>query len=103
MRLPSSPCDWEQRATWRVYEKLGIKGKVIPKSMHGEFRIDGWDIVLKRSAAKGRSGRPRLFVRIDGRLVDLGRLRQTLCRPDVHQSRKKAKRQKRDPRGRFIW
>ena len=99
-RLPSGPCSWHQETTRLLYAKLGFKNKVVPKNAHGAFRIDGWDIIVRRSARTGRSGKPRVFARVSGQLVDVGRLRQTLCAITVQRSQVKAARQ-RGAGGRF--
>jgi len=109
-KLPSSACSWN---TWKhdttreVRERLGIRGTSIPKSMHGEYNVDGWRVVVKRSApSRDYQGRPRksskhrIFVRSNGDLVPIGRVRQALCRVKVHHSRKRATRT-RGPGGRF--
>jgi len=102
-KLPASPCAWPWWATDRIYQQLGIEGRRVPPNMHGEFKIDGWNVVVKRSAAKGsRSGKPRIFVRNNGDLVPAGRVRQALCQLDVHRSRKRAAA-RRGPGGRFVW
>lgn len=95
-KLPKSPCMWGYtgkygNATTRVREALGIKGTKLPRDMHGEFRIDGWQVVVKRGPAKrsagswrgrerfAKSAKHRIFVRVDGRLIPVGRVYQALC------------------------
>ncbi len=98
-KLPKSPCMWGYtskygNATQRVREALGIKGTKIPRDMHGEFRVDGWNVVVKRGPAQRSRGKDwrgkerfynsskhRIFVRVDGRLIPVGRVHQALCRP----------------------
>ena len=85
----------------RIYEKIGAQGTKIPMHTHGEFRIDGWNIVVTRGR-KGGGGKPRIFVRSNGDLVPAGRVRQSLCQVVVHKARRRAARQ-RGPGGRFVW
>ena len=99
-RLPSSPCKWSWHSTTDLYRALGVKGTKIPKGMHGEWNIDGWRVVVKRSGPEARGGKPRVFVKHNGKLVPAGRVRQALCRTVVHRARKKAAAQ-RGSRGRF--
>lgn len=98
-KLPSQPCKWDQSASRRIYQALGLTANKLPKSMHGEFKIDGWSVIVKRGKTNG-GGVPRIFVRSGGRIVDVGRVRQTLCRVYVHKARKKAAAQ-RGTGGRF--
>lgn len=110
-KLPSSPCDW---GAWSkslrgnpvdlIRERLGVKGTKIPATMHGEWTIDGWRIVVKRSPPKGRykSSKHRIFVRHNGQLIPAGRVRQALCAVDVYDARERAKRQ-RSAKGRFTY
>ena len=104
-KLPSSPCQWKgTNPMQRIYAALGVdpKSRVVPKTLHGEWTVDGWRVVVKRSAPKSyHSGKPRIFVRHDGRLVPAGRVRQALCALDVHKARRRAKRTGRDADGRF--
>ena len=108
-RLPPSACDWGAwSAKYRsnpvdtIRARLGIKGTKIPATMHGEYRIDGWDIVVKRSAPKGRykSSKHRIFVRHNGRLIPAGRVRQALCAIDLYEARQRATRT-RGAKGKF--
>ena len=108
-KLPSSACDW---SAWSprhggnpvdtIRARLGIKGTKIPSKMHGEWNIDGWQVVIKRSPPKGKwkSSKHRIFIRHNGELIPAGRVRQALCRVDVHEARMRAKRS-RGPKGRF--
>lgn len=104
-KLPSSPCGW---SAWpnpldRIYKVLGAKpGKRLPTGKHGVFKIDGWTIVVRRGDKSRGRGSPRIFVDYAGRLVPAGRVRQALCRVDVHQSRKRAAK-RRGAHGRFGW
>jgi hypothetical protein len=102
-RLPSSACKWQ---SWsRDYDdpvktiraRLGIKGTKLPKNLHGEWNIDGWSVVVKRSFAKTTpSGQPiktakhRIFVRVDGDLIPAGRVRQALCLDDRLDAKRRA-------------
>ena len=106
VKLPSSPCDWKwssqyRNPTDRVREALGIKGTKIPANMHGEYTVDGWRIVVKRAVkGKYKSSKHRIFIRHNGDLIPVGRVRQALCRVDVHDARKRAART-RGAKGRF--
>jgi len=111
-KLPSSACDWHWRSVDpsqygspldRIREALGIKGTKIPQSMHGEFKIDGWNVVVKRGAAKparGRTAKHRIYVRYNGDLIPAGRVRQALCQTDLYTARRRAAKA-RGPKGRF--
>lgn len=108
-KLPTSACDWHYGGAGGygnpvdlIRERLGIKGTKIPRSMHGEYKIDGWNIVVKRGPTKGsrKSSKHRIFVRHNGDLVPAGRVRQALCKTDIHHARKRAARS-RGPKGRF--
>lgn len=103
-RLPGNPCEWRWDSTARIYQVIGaqVRGKKLPKTLHGRFKVDGWTIVVKRGGGSGRTAKTRMFVDFDGRLVPAGRVRQALCRHNVHRSRKKAAAQ-RGPGGRFVW
>lgn len=110
-KLPSSACDWHYgggsgygNPVDVIRERLGIKGTKIPPNMHGEWNIDGWQVVVKRSPPKGRykSSKHRIYVRHNGELVPAGRVRQALCAADVHEARQRAKRH-RGPKGRFTF
>lgn len=111
-KLPPSACDW---SAWSpkyggnpvdtIRARLGIKGTKIPASMHGEWNIDGWKVVIKRSPSGGgtrrtKSSKHRIYIRHNGDLVPAGRVRQTLCRIDVHKARRRAARH-RGAKGRF--
>jgi hypothetical protein len=98
-RLPTSPCDWNQQDTRKIYKYLGVDGKKIPAAKHGVFNIDGWKIIVKRGTPRG-GGKPRVFADYGGRLVDVGRIAQALCPVRLRRARKKATRQ-RGPQGRF--
>lgn len=98
-KLPTRPCKWDQSATRRIYQALGVSAKKLPKDMHGEFKIDGWSVIVKRGKTGG-GGIPRIFVRSGGRIVDVGRVRQALCRVYLHRARNKAAKQ-RGTGGRF--
>lgn len=100
-KLPSSPCQWGWNSgTSRIYQALGIEGKKIPKSMHGEYKVDGWSVVIKRGKTGARVGTPRVFVRSGGELIPAGRVYQALCGRAVFKARKKAAAQ-RGTGGRF--
>lgn len=104
-RLPHSPCMWAwnskyHRVTDRIREALGVKGSKLPRDMHGEYRIDGWNVVVKRGAPKTpglktwdgkqryvHSAKHRIFVRHEGRLIPVGRVYQALCVPYKKGSR----------------
>jgi hypothetical protein len=108
-KLPGSACDWQRggpsgygNPVDLIREKLGIKGTKIPATMHGEWNIDGWKVVIKRSPPKGRrkSSKHRIYIRHNGDLIPAGRVRQALCRADVHKARRRAARY-RGAKGRF--
>lgn len=88
--LPSRACKWGgsgplERIRAQLAKKLKIKGTKIPASAHGEFKIDGWNVVVKRSVAtpgRWKSSAHRVFVRVDGELIPAGRVRQALCLDD---------------------
>lgn len=108
-RLPPSACDW---SAWSpkyggnpvdtIRARLGIKGTKIPRNMHGEYRIDGWNVVVKRGPTKGsrKSSKHRIYVRHNGDLIPAGRVRQALCKADVYEAQQRAKRH-RGAKGRF--
>lgn len=95
--LPSSACRWKgHEPLSRIRQKLGV-GEKLPATMHGEWNIDGWRVVVKRSfAKKTASGRPiktskhRVFVRVDGELIPAGRVRQALCLDDRLDAKRRA-------------
>lgn len=111
-KLPSSACNWQYGGSEGygnpvdvIRQKLGIKGTKIPANFHGEFRIDGWNVVVKRSPPGGgtrrtKSSKHRIYVRHNGELIPAGRVRQALCATDVHEARQRAKRH-RGAKGRF--
>lgn len=99
--LPGNPCKWGWRTTDKIRKALGFTNLKMPKSFHGTFRIDGWDIVVKRShdappmygphrkarrdryaPRRDRSAKHRIFVRHNGRLIPAGRIHQ-LCKLGV--------------------
>jgi hypothetical protein len=102
--LPRDPCDWDQEATREIYRALGIRGKRIPADMHGEFWLDTWNVVIKRGGEGARIGKPRMFVRWNGKLYSVKNLRQNLCpaamRAQVRRGRRTAAKQRRR-QGRF--
>lgn len=112
-KLPTSPCNWHYggpdgygNPVDVIRQKLGIKGTKIPADFHGEFRIDGWDVVVKRSpktpekSRRWKSSKHRIYVRHNGELIPAGRVRQALCAADVHEARQRARRH-RGAKGRF--
>jgi len=102
-KLSGNPCNWQWDANQRVYEALGLdyKSKTIPKSLHGTFKVDGWRVVVKRSEPrKSGTGKHRVFIESEGRLVPLGRVRQALCLRRVQKLRKFASA-RRGEGGRF--
>lgn len=112
-KLPASPCNWGaynnagQNPVNLIRNALGIKGTKIPANMHGEWNIDGWKVVVKRHKPSTRkytshTAKARIFVRVNGELIPAGRVRQALCRVDVHQSRKTARRH-RGAGGKFTY
>lgn len=101
--LPKSPCNWSwNTGTRRIYQALGIKGNVIPKDMHGVFKVDGYKVIIKRSGPTAKGGKPRLFVDFGGREVPAGRVYQAMCRRQVHRARKRAAA-RRGSGGRFTY
>lgn len=104
-KLPSSPCNWgcfPNNSLKRIYAVIGAKGTTVPKNLHGEWTIDGWHVVVKRAGSKAKGGKPRIFVQYEGRLVPAGRVRQALCRLNVHRARKRAFLN-RGAKGQFVW
>ncbi len=103
-KLPSSACQWDYSGTSIIRARIGVPGVKLPKTMHGEWTIDGWRVVVKRGSApkpgKARTAKARIFVRVDGRLVPAGRVRAALCRTKLHRSRKQAAK-RRGAKGRF--
>jgi hypothetical protein len=88
--LPSSACGWSGHPLAVIYRKLGgskaASRNALPPNLHGEWNIDGWKVVVKRSAPPSgrntRTARARIFVRVDGKLIPAGRVRQALCPED---------------------
>ena len=89
-RLPRSACDWHGGPLTAIYRKLGgskaASRNALPPNLHGEWNIDGWKVVVKRSAPPSgrntRTARARIFVRVGGELIPAGRVRQALCPGD---------------------
>jgi hypothetical protein len=80
--LPSSPCKWDwSNSTRRIYQALGVSGTKVPATLHGRFKVDGWNIVVKRGTKGGarKTATHRIFVDHGGRLIPAGRLRQAAC------------------------
>jgi hypothetical protein len=95
--LPKSPCDWDQGSTRRIYEALGLNStgaNKIPKNMHGRYKVDGYTVIVKRSAPGQRgTGKHRVFVDIGGRDIPAGRVYQAACqRYKLRQKRRRAAR-----------
>ena len=103
--LPSSPCNWAfNTGVPRIRQALGFESSKIPASFHGTFKVDGWNVVIKRGkkGEKRKTAAHRIFIDHGGRLVPAGRVTQALCRVTLHRSRKKAKRL-RGKGGRFSY
>lgn len=102
--LPSSPCGWSwDTGTNRIRQALGFQTSKIPAKFHGRFKVDGWNVVIKRGVAGGpKTAAHRIFIDNGGVLVPAGRLRQALCRVTLHKSRRRAAKQ-RSTGGRFTF
>jgi len=103
-KLPSSACKWGGSEPLKlIRQRIGADGSKIPANLHGEWNIDGWKVVVKRSkAVAGRkTAKARVFVAHDGELIPAGRVRQALCGTDLFRSRKFAAR-RRGKGGKFL-
>jgi hypothetical protein len=103
-KLPSSPCEWRWSSTTRIRQALGFESTKIPASFHGRFKVDGWDIVVKRGkkGAPRKTAEHRIYVNHGGRLVPAGRVQQALCRTNIHKARRRASKH-RSAGGRFTY
>jgi hypothetical protein len=104
-QLPSTPCQWTERHTRTLYEKLGGTRSGLPKNKHGRFRVDGWDVIVKRSSSG--SAKSRVFVEVDGQTANVGNIRQKFCKQERFQQQRKGRRlssrQRRNAKGQFSW
>lgn len=103
-KLPSSACEWGGHDPLRlIYRRLGADGSKLPANLHGEWNIDGWKVVVKRSKAVAgkKTAKARVFVVHDGELIPAGRVRQALCGTALLRSRKRAER-RRGKGGKFL-
>jgi hypothetical protein len=76
--LPLHFIGWGQDTTQRIYEGIGVKGTTVPKSLSGDFKVDGYNIRVTKPSKGARKA--RVFLRVGegkkARLVPVGRVRQ---------------------------